>query len=229
MNHQTSQTTLPWISPVHALCNGSKVPHSYSWQLVRPSQVVSCPIELTSVNLYRARPQTIRITPSAPTGPGRQGADGDKGVARIGWARMSGLNGTEVDTGFSIPHRTIKGVDPRDKCSLSCSSWYASGEQHDESWQRHFRGYLLRKWVSALANWWPTCCSSVCAGRAQQMVCGLLCARECDQVAQGSDANARKQGRLRDWVGENVTVRKFSTPILGSWQGRYKLSLALWS
>ncbi|KAF2294990.1 hypothetical protein GH714_029995 [Hevea brasiliensis] len=37
-------------------CNGSKVSHSYSWQLARPSQAVSCPscpIELTNVNLYR--------------------------------------------------------------------------------------------------------------------------------------------------------------------------------
>ncbi|KAJ9159606.1 hypothetical protein P3X46_025103 [Hevea brasiliensis] len=35
------------------MCNGSKVTHSYSWQLARPSQAVSCPMELTSVNLYR--------------------------------------------------------------------------------------------------------------------------------------------------------------------------------
>ncbi|KAF2285269.1 hypothetical protein GH714_040361 [Hevea brasiliensis] len=75
-----------------------------------------------------------------------------------------------------------KGVDPRDKCGLSCSL-YASGEQHDQSWQGILEDVCVRKWVSALANWWPTCCSSVCIGRAQQMVCGLLSARECDQVA----------------------------------------------
>ncbi|KAF2303822.1 hypothetical protein GH714_023629 [Hevea brasiliensis] len=200
-------------------------------------------MELTSVNLYRCRTGlglSSRDNVVSEQGPrrsesrqapqwdrGRQGADGDKGVARIEWGRMSGLNGTEVDTGFSIPHRTRK-VDPRDKCGLSCS-WYASGEQHDESWQSILEDVCVRKWVSALANWWPTYCTSVCIGRAQQMVCGLLCARECDQVAQGTDVNARKRGRLRDWVGENVTVRKFPTPILGSWQGRHKLSLALWS
>ncbi|KAF2301981.1 hypothetical protein GH714_031130 [Hevea brasiliensis] len=69
---------------------------------------------------------------------GRQGADGDKGVAKIGWGRMSGLNGTEVDKGFLNPTSDKKGVDPRDKCGLSCSSWYVSGEQHDESWQKAF-------------------------------------------------------------------------------------------
>ncbi|KAF2284985.1 hypothetical protein GH714_034065 [Hevea brasiliensis] len=53
---------------------------------------------------------------------------------------MSGLNGIEVDTGFQIPLGQER-VDPRDKCGLSCSR-YASGEQHDESWQRHFRGCL---------------------------------------------------------------------------------------
>ncbi|KAF2282361.1 hypothetical protein GH714_043911 [Hevea brasiliensis] len=109
-------------------CNGSEVPHSYSWQLARPSQAVSCSMELTSVNLYRGpRCRTRLELPShdnvvseqgsrrsesgqAPQRDrGRQGADGDKGVARIGWRRMSGLNGTEVDKGFSIPRRTRKG------------------------------------------------------------------------------------------------------------------------
>ncbi|KAF2325176.1 hypothetical protein GH714_024867 [Hevea brasiliensis] len=119
-----------------------------------------------------------------------------------------------------------KGVDLR--TSVVC---HAAGMPLASNMMNLGKGILgdvcVRKWVSVLANWWPTWCSSVCVGRVQKMVCGLLCARECDQVAQGSDANALKRGRLRDWVGENVMVPKFPTPILGSWQGRHKLSLAL--
>ncbi|KAF2319682.1 hypothetical protein GH714_017997 [Hevea brasiliensis] len=91
------------------LCNGSEVPHSYSWQLARLSHAVSCPMELTSVNMYRAGPRRSESRQAPQRDRGRQGADGDKGVARIGWGRMSGLNGTKVDKGFSIPHRTRKG------------------------------------------------------------------------------------------------------------------------
>ncbi|KAF2295775.1 hypothetical protein GH714_033925 [Hevea brasiliensis] len=158
---------------------------------------------------------------------GRQGADGDKGVARIGWGRMSGLNGTEVDKGFSIPHRTRKGSIRGTSAAYHATAGMRLASNMMNLGKGILEDVCVRKWVSVLANWWPTCCLSVCVGRAQQMVCGLLCARECDQVAQGSDANARKRRRLRDWVGENVTVRKFPTPILGSWQGRHKLSLAL--
>ncbi|KAF2297494.1 hypothetical protein GH714_024389 [Hevea brasiliensis] len=73
---------------------------------------------------YQSRPQTIRITQAPQQDRGRQGADGDKGVARIGWERMSGLNGTEVDKSFPQSTSDKNGVDPRDKCGLSCSSWY---------------------------------------------------------------------------------------------------------
>ncbi|KAF2325177.1 hypothetical protein GH714_024869 [Hevea brasiliensis] len=160
-------------------------------ELARPSQAVSCPMELTSVNLYR--PQWDR---------GRHGF----------------LN-------FTLDK---KGVDLR--TSVVC---HAAGMPLASNMMNLGKGILedvcVRKWVSVLANWWPTWCLSVCVGRVQKMVCGLLCARECDQVAQGSDANARKRGRLRDWVAENVMVPKFPTPILGSWQGRHKLSLALCS
>ncbi|KAF2283539.1 hypothetical protein GH714_011907 [Hevea brasiliensis] len=164
--------------------------------LARPSQAVSCPMELTSVNLYRYVPetskmlniwayaslpnrgrltlgpwprgprcrtglelcpvtmwyqskaQTIRIMPSAPTDRGRQGTDGDKGVAEIGLGRMSGLNGTEVDMGFSIPHRTRKGrsegqVRPIMQHLASNMMNLGKGILED---------VCVRKWVSALAN-----------------------------------------------------------------------------
>ncbi|KAF2321129.1 hypothetical protein GH714_034242 [Hevea brasiliensis] len=185
------------------------------WQLARPSQAVSCPMGLTSVNLYRGpgqggpRCRTGLELPSrdnvvSEQGPkrsescqapqrdqGRQGVDGDKGVAGIGWGRMSGLNGTEVDKGFSIPHRTRKG-SIRGTSVAYQQLVFALGERNNWCVDAYVRGSVTK-------------------------------------VAQGSDANARKRGRLRDWVGEIVTVRKFLIPILGSWQGRHKLSLALWS
>ncbi|KAF2296649.1 hypothetical protein GH714_000856 [Hevea brasiliensis] len=77
--------------------------------LARPSQAVSCPMELTSVNLYKAGPRRSESRQALQRDRGRQGADGDKGVARIGWERMSGLNGTEVDKGFLNPTSDKKG------------------------------------------------------------------------------------------------------------------------
>ncbi|KAF2296458.1 hypothetical protein GH714_038279 [Hevea brasiliensis] len=167
-------------------------------------------MELTSVNLYRGpRCRTGLEFPSrdnvvSEQGPrrsesrqapqrdrGRQGADGDKGVARIGWGRMSGLNGTEVNKGFSIPRRTRK--ESIQGTSAAC---HAACMRLASNIMNLGKGILedvcVWKWVSVLANWWPTCCSSFCIGREQRMVCGLLCERECDQVVQGSDANARK-------------------------------------
>ncbi|KAF2305838.1 hypothetical protein GH714_008308 [Hevea brasiliensis] len=70
--------------------------HSYSWQLARPSQAVSCPMELTNVNLYRYVPETSKMLiiwayASLP----------DRG--RLTWG--PGQGGPRCRTGLELPSR----------------------------------------------------------------------------------------------------------------------------
>ncbi|KAF2282226.1 hypothetical protein GH714_044016 [Hevea brasiliensis] len=149
------------LSPLRRPLPGGLVPHGAR--------------ELRPVTMwYQSRPQRRSESRQAPQRDrGRQGADGDKGVlewvgenVRPQWDRGR--------HGFLNPTSDKKGFDPRDKCGLSCS-WYASGEQRDESWQRHLEDVCVRKWVSALANWWPICCSSVCVGERKNGLWTPMC------------------------------------------------------
>ncbi|KAF2299155.1 hypothetical protein GH714_030826 [Hevea brasiliensis] len=88
---------------------------------------------------YQSRPRRSESRQAPQRDRGRQGADGDKGVARIGWERMSGLNGTEVDKGFLNPTSDKKGVDPRDKCGLSCKQLALEAKTPSESISIYYR------------------------------------------------------------------------------------------